>query len=171
MGQGRRADQAGAAADETGEVSLSGVHRVRIQERQAGRGGSKEMSRLCQGCFGVIAWGDPSHMMRLGIAAAITLSLSVAVLQGQSPAGAPQPSAPQQAPPGAPALSANGYQGLSLGLLPAPDPAAVDRGKQIFTSRCAFCHGANATGGESGPDLVRSVVVLHDEGKGTAIGP
>ena len=110
-------------------------------------------------------------MMRLGIAAAITLSLSVAVLQGQSPAGAPQPSAPQQAPPGAPALSANGYQGLSLGLLPAPDPAAVDRGKQIFTSRCAFCHGANATGGESGPDLVRSVVVLHDEGKGTAIGP
>ena len=62
-------------------------------------------------------------------------------------------------------------QGISLGLLPAPDPAAVDRGKQIFSANCAFCHGANATGGETGPDLVRSVVVLHDEGKGTTIGP
>jgi cytochrome c oxidase cbb3-type subunit III len=61
--------------------------------------------------------------------------------------------------------------GLSFGLLPPPDPAAVDRGKQIFSANCAFCHGANATGGETGPDLVRSIVVLHDEGKGTAIGP
>lgn len=69
-----------------------------------------------------------------------------------------------QAPPGP-------QQGLSFGLLPPPDPAAVARGKQIFTANCAFCHGANATGGETGPDLVRSVVVLHDEGKGTTIGP
>jgi cytochrome c oxidase cbb3-type subunit 3 len=60
---------------------------------------------------------------------------------------------------------------VSLALLPAPDPAAVARGKQIFTSNCAFCHGANATGGDTGPDLVRSVVVLHDEGKGNSIGP
>jgi cytochrome c oxidase cbb3-type subunit III len=52
----------------------------------------------------------------------------------------------------------------------APDPAAVARGKTIFVSSCGFCHGANADGGESGPNLVRSVVVLHDE-NGSTIGP
>jgi len=58
-----------------------------------------------------------------------------------------------------------------FGLAPPPDPAAVDRGQKLFVSNCAFCHGSNATGGNSGPNLVRSVLVLHDEGKGTEIGP
>lgn len=51
-----------------------------------------------------------------------------------------------------------------------PDPAAVDRGKGLFVASCGFCHGANARGGESGPDLVRSVLALRDEG-GDQIGP
>ena len=51
-----------------------------------------------------------------------------------------------------------------------PDPAAVERGQKIFVASCGFCHGANATGGESGPDLVRSVLALDDEG-GDQIGP
>jgi mono/diheme cytochrome c family protein len=58
-----------------------------------------------------------------------------------------------------------------LGLLPAPNPEAVARGQKIFVSTCGFCHGTNATGGAGGPDLVRSVLVLHDEGKGDKIGP
>jgi cytochrome c oxidase cbb3-type subunit 3 len=40
----------------------------------------------------------------------------------------------------------------------------VDRGQQFFAANCGFCHGANAKGGESGPDLIRSVLVLDDEG-------
>jgi len=72
---------------------------------------------------------------------------------------------PQQNTPSSPAVDDD----VSLALLPAPDPAAVARGKQIFAGNCAFCHGANATGGDTGPDLVRSAVVLHDEGKGTSI--
>ena len=51
-----------------------------------------------------------------------------------------------------------------------PDPAAVQRGKTFFIATCGFCHGANAKGGESGPDLVRSVLVLHDA-NGDKIGP
>ncbi len=39
----------------------------------------------------------------------------------------------------------------------------LDNGKKIYTGNCAFCHGGNAKGGESGPDLLRSVIVLHDE--------
>jgi len=53
----------------------------------------------------------------------------------------------------------------------APDPAAVERGQKLYVPSCGFCHGTNATGGNSGPDLVRSVLVLHDDGTGTQIGP
>jgi mono/diheme cytochrome c family protein len=58
-----------------------------------------------------------------------------------------------------------------LGLLPPPDPEAVARGQKTFVATCGFCHGTNARGGAGGPDLVRSVLVLHDEGKGDKIGP
>jgi len=43
------------------------------------------------------------------------------------------------------------------------DEATLDRGKKTYTANCAFCHGGNAKGGESGPDLLRSITVLHDE--------
>jgi len=49
-------------------------------------------------------------------------------------------------------------------VMPKFDAAAVERGKTAFVSSCGFCHGSNARGGEKGPDLVRSVVVLDDEG-------
>lgn len=55
--------------------------------------------------------------------------------------------------------------------LPAnQDPAEVARGKTLFESNCSFCHGRDATGGNGGPDLVRSVLVNHDE-HGNLIGP
>jgi mono/diheme cytochrome c family protein len=53
---------------------------------------------------------------------------------------------------------------------PKYDPASVERGRQNFSSTCGFCHGATAKGGEKGPDLLRSVLVLDDEG-GKSIGP
>lgn len=49
------------------------------------------------------------------------------------------------------------------------DPAAVERGRALFKSSCGFCHGADATG-ERAPDLLRSPVVLHDDG-GNLLGP
>jgi mono/diheme cytochrome c family protein len=57
-----------------------------------------------------------------------------------------------------------------LGLGPAPDPVAAGRGEKLYTPNCAFCHGARANGGDSGPDLIRSPLVLHDE-QGELIGP
>src|SRR3954447_23114016 len=44
------------------------------------------------------------------------------------------------------------------------DPAAVDRGQQLLSTQCGFCHVANARGGSSGPDLTRSSLVQTDEG-------
>jgi mono/diheme cytochrome c family protein len=60
-------------------------------------------------------------------------------------------------------------QFLAIGA--APDPAAVKRGQATFVSTCGFCHGSNAGGGATGPNLVRSVVVLHDAGTGKEIMP
>ena len=52
---------------------------------------------------------------------------------------------------------------------PKYDPASVERGRQTFVSNCGFCHGSSAKGGEKGPDLLRSVLVLDDE-NGKSIG-
>ncbi|MGA8597026.1 MAG: c-type cytochrome [Bryobacteraceae bacterium] len=49
------------------------------------------------------------------------------------------------------------------------DAAAAARGQKIFAPTCGFCHGADAAG-KSAPDLIRSQLVLHDEG-GSLIGP
>jgi cytochrome c oxidase cbb3-type subunit 3 len=51
-----------------------------------------------------------------------------------------------------------------------PDPAAVDRGKQVYLQFCINCHGSLAQGTDDGPDLIRSVIVLHDS-LGSGIGP
>jgi len=45
----------------------------------------------------------------------------------------------------------------------------VDAGSTLFLQNCAFCHGKEAEGGESGPDLTRSKVVSSDK-NGEAIG-
>jgi cytochrome c oxidase cbb3-type subunit 3 len=49
------------------------------------------------------------------------------------------------------------------------DKEAAERGRKIFVPTCGFCHGNDAHG-KSGPDLVRSAVVLHDN-KGDVLGP
>lgn len=56
-----------------------------------------------------------------------------------------------------------------LGLGPPPDPVAAERGQKLYAASCAFCHGEKARGAE-GPNLIRSVMVLHDE-RGELIGP
>lgn len=38
----------------------------------------------------------------------------------------------------------------------------VQKGRALFREDCSFCHGRDATGGESGPDLTRSKLVKAD---------
>ena len=52
---------------------------------------------------------------------------------------------------------------------PAP-PEQLARGGQLFKSNCAFCHGSDARGGETGPNLVRDQIVLTDQ-QGELITP
>jgi len=55
-----------------------------------------------------------------------------------------------------------------LGLGRMPDAKMAAEGAKIFGSTCGFCHGENARGA-SGPDLLRSPVVL-DDNQGELIG-
>jgi cytochrome c oxidase cbb3-type subunit III len=48
-------------------------------------------------------------------------------------------------------------------------PELVQSGSALFRQDCSFCHGRDAGGGESGPDLTRSKVVTTDVG-GDRIG-
>lgn len=48
-------------------------------------------------------------------------------------------------------------------------PALVQSGTALFQQDCSFCHGRDAGGGESGPDLTRSKLVTADAG-GDKIG-
>ncbi len=104
-------------------------------------------------------------------AAACFLSASGHIL-----AQSPGPQSPRQAQPTSPAPQqtpgprprrGGGGGGRNY---PAYDADSIERGHKQFVATCAFCHGSNAKGGESGPDLLRSVLVLDDD-HGDKIGP
>lgn len=43
------------------------------------------------------------------------------------------------------------------------DQAVLDRGRALYGINCNFCHGSDARGGEGGPNLLRSELVLNDQ--------
>lgn len=88
--------------------------------------------------------------------------------------------------PGIPAAGrgpAGGQARRKGGLTPGPDdkhvidPVASARGRTLYIAECVTCHGSKARGArddapenQRGPDLVRSLIVLHDR-YGNTIGP
>ncbi len=54
--------------------------------------------------------------------------------------------------------------GAPAGASASAPSGLVGAGSAIFQRNCAFCHGRDAQGGESGPDLTRSKLVLADKG-------
>ena len=40
---------------------------------------------------------------------------------------------------------------------------AIERGLTSYNSTCGYCHGERGKGGKAGPDLIASLVTLHDE--------
>ena len=49
-------------------------------------------------------------------------------------------------------------------------PEQVRAGQPIFAAQCGFCHGRDAMGGETGPDLTRAASVAADV-RGDTLGP
>lgn len=116
-------------------------------------------------------WGRAVYA---GIAALTVVSVVVSG-QGRGAAGAPGPAGAggAQTPAGAPAPQGRGVAPPDR---PGPndkmvvDPAEADKGRTIWSSECITCHAANARGGDGGPNLVRSAMVLHDR-YGSGLGP
>lgn len=100
------------------------------------------------------------------VVAAVTV-VSVAVSGQGRGGGTPQPPAGAPAPQG---------RGVAPPDRPGPndrmvvDPAEVDKARAIWSAECVTCHGANARGGDGGPNLLRSPLVLHDR-YGSGLGP
>lgn len=111
---------------------------------------------------GRVLWGRAVY----AAIAALTVVSVVVSGQGRGAGGA-------QAPAGAPAPQGRGVAPPDR---PGPndkmvvDPAEADKGRTIWSSECITCHAANARGGDGGPNLVRSAMVLHDR-YGSGLGP
>ena len=71
---------------------------------------------------------------------------------------------------GAPAAPARSRPTAFPTSRPASEPATIDRGKALYGVHCNFCHGSDARGGEGGPNLIRTELVLSDM-KGELIYP
>lgn len=60
------------------------------------------------------------------------------------------------------AVERGGSSGPGPHAAPVYSSAQVEAGGSLFQQNCAFCHGRDAGGGETGPDLTRSKLVAQD---------
>jgi cytochrome c oxidase cbb3-type subunit III len=82
-------------------------------------------------------------------------------VKGQQPV-APRSTTPSQSPAARPRPKA-----VKTETYPARQ---LQTGELRFVSQCGFCHGRDAAGGESGPDLTRSELIAADT-RGDKLGP
>jgi cytochrome c oxidase cbb3-type subunit III len=84
----------------------------------------------------------------------ISCSIAVALVNAAKAQAPP----PRPQPPGV-VVQPNSYP-----------PDLIEHGNENFQQNCSFCHGRDAGGGETGPDLTRSKLVIADV-NGDNIGP
>ena len=90
------------------------------------------------------------------------LLVFAAVAGAQGGSQAPPRSTNPPAGPGG-ARGGNRGPGAAFPQRAAADPAVIERGKALYGVNCNFCHGSDARGGEGGPNLLRSELVLNDQ--------
>jgi cytochrome c oxidase cbb3-type subunit 3 len=109
--------------------------------------------------------------MRQTILGALAALIAAGIVIAQGPADQPanQNKAPGKGPvkgkggpPRDPAASPASRPGPKTVTAQTYTPAQIQAGEQRFTAQCGFCHGRDAAGGETGPDLTRSEVVAED---------
>src|SRR5262245_30105113 len=116
--------------------------------------------------------------LKVWLTASAAVALAVALVSAQTPPppqqgraggrGAAGGRGGAQGTPAPPPRGGGG--GLGPNDKPAVDAEAADRGRRVWASECITCHGTQARGTDSGPNLVRSVLVLHDR-FGSELGP
>lgn len=114
------------------------------------------------------------QQLSLGLTAALCTAVGLAA-QAQPPTsirvtgGAPgrDAAAPQQPATAAPAARPPVAR-------PVVDQAAHDRGRAIWAIQCVDCHGAQARGSDTGPNIIRTTTVNFnrlDQQAGSVLGP
>lgn len=110
--------------------------------------------------------------MKSAITFPIVFTAGLVILQGAPAFGQansqlqPRPARPQRPPGQSPASAPRPKSATPQDY----SAAQVREGEVQFGSQCGFCHGKDAAGGESGPDLTRSEVVAKDM-RGNQLGP
>jgi cytochrome c oxidase cbb3-type subunit III len=113
--------------------------------------------------------------MRIGVAGKLSMALfvagAVALVGAQEPpggrGGGGQGGRGGQAPAPPP-----GVQQISRS--PVVDQAAHDRGRALWASHCIDCHGSQARGSDTGPNIIRTKTVNYDRSAaqaGSVLGP
>lgn len=95
----------------------------------------------------------------IAFAGGIALFSMIAIVEAQQPV----PQAPQAGAVGGRGGAAGrggGARGPRFKIYPEE---AVKRGLPAYNSTCGYCHGERGKGGKAGPDLIASLVTLHDE--------
>src|SRR5580692_2699688 len=92
----------------------------------------------------------------LALAGTLALAGMIATVEAQPPATQP----PAGAAAGGRGGGGGGGRGSRFKIYPQD---AVTRGLPAYNSTCGYCHGERGKGGKAGPDLVASIVTLHDE--------
>ena len=109
-----------------------------------------------------------THTIRLLAVSTLALSALVHISAQQAPPAAPAGGRGAQPPPqqgGPPPANFPQQQ------RPPGDPVLIERGKALYQSTCAACHGIDLRGGQQGgPNLLRSQTVLSDK-SGELIAP
>ncbi len=104
--------------------------------------------------------------MNQGKTVIIIVTLCAVAITGRLAAQNPAPAGPQ------PPAGGRGGGGMRSAYpqRPPAHPAVVERGRGLYSVNCAFCHGSDARGGEGGPNLIRSQMLLNDK-NGEGITP
>jgi len=110
----------------------------------------------------------PGESMTKGFAIAVMMAAGAMITAAQAPQA--PPAGGRQGGPPPPGRGGGMLAGAGPSDKPVVDAAAADRGRKVWASECINCHGTQARGGDKGPNLVRSVVVLRDR-YGSLLGP
>jgi mono/diheme cytochrome c family protein len=105
--------------------------------------------------------------MRIGIRQRLSIGLAAGLCAAAGLAA--QQAAPQPAQQAAPAPAAR--PPISR---PVVDMAAHDRGRTLWAANCVECHGAQARGSDTGPNIIRTETLNYDRyaaKAGSVLGP
>jgi cytochrome c oxidase cbb3-type subunit III len=104
------------------------------------------------------------HSNKFLVLGGLALVSMLAIVQAQPPAVQPPAGAAGRGGPGG--RGGGGGRGSRFKIYPAD---AIARGLTAYNSTCGYCHGERGKSGKAGPDLIASLVTLHDE-DGVQIG-